>query len=50
MALNLMVVFVGAWPAMGFWHRREAFAASGFSRADAFRATLGSLLVLQAGG
>ncbi|MBP6717637.1 MAG: MFS transporter [Rhodoferax sp.] len=46
-ALNLMV-FVGAFGLQwGFGTAVEAFAASGLSRADAFRATLGSLLVAQ---
>jgi MFS family permease len=46
-ALNLMV-FIGAFGLQwGFGTAVEAFAASGLSRADAFRMTLGTLLVLQ---
>lgn len=46
-ALNLMV-FMGAFGLQwGFGTAVEAFAASGLSRADAFRATLGSLLATQ---
>ena len=46
-ALNLMV-FVGAFGLQwGFGTAVEAFAASGLSRADAFRVTLGSLLAAQ---
>jgi MFS family permease len=46
-ALNLMV-FIGAFGLQwGFGTAVEAFAASGMSRADAFRTTLGSLLGIQ---
>jgi hypothetical protein len=46
-ALNLLV-FLGAFALQwGFGTAVEAFADSGLSRADAFRATLGSLLAAQ---